>query len=142
MRHSVHQLRKKTWISHVNFDDVVITIISSYECKSFDDWYFPLISTSHRHIRKPTKLDKDLFHKDLSVHINRSLIRSFLPVLSHSCSFDTVIQYQSAHHSVHTHIIATSKILNSLPPASVIFVNENENENGEKRENNEFVNEN
>ena len=25
---------------------------------------------------------------------------------------------------------------------SVIFVNENENENGEKRENNEFVNEN
>ena len=26
--------------------------------------------------------------------------------------------------------------------ASVIFVNENENENGEKRENNEFVNEN
>ena len=26
--------------------------------------------------------------------------------------------------------------------SSVIFVNENENENGEKRENNEFVNEN
>ena len=26
--------------------------------------------------------------------------------------------------------------------ASVIFVNENDNENGEKRENNEFVNEN
>ena len=33
----------------------------------------------------------------------------------------------------------------SLPHAvldSVIFVNENKNENGEKRENNEFVNEN
>ena len=28
------------------------------------------------------------------------------------------------------------------PAVSVIFVNENENENGEKRENNEFVNEN
>ena len=28
------------------------------------------------------------------------------------------------------------------PLGSVIFVNENENENGEKRENNEFVNEN
>ena len=30
----------------------------------------------------------------------------------------------------------------NLPPTSVIFVNENENENGEKWENNEFVNEN
>ena len=30
----------------------------------------------------------------------------------------------------------------SNPLCSVIFVNENENENGEKRENNEFVNEN
>ena len=29
-----------------------------------------------------------------------------------------------------------------LAPTSVIFVNENKNENGEKRENNEFVNEN
>ena len=29
-----------------------------------------------------------------------------------------------------------------VEPCSVIFVNENENENGEKRENNEFVNEN
>ena len=29
-----------------------------------------------------------------------------------------------------------------LSVASMIFVNENENENGEKRENNEFVNEN
>ena len=28
------------------------------------------------------------------------------------------------------------------PQGSVIFINENENENGEKRENNEFVNEN
>ena len=28
------------------------------------------------------------------------------------------------------------------PDVSVIFVNENENENGETRENNEFVNEN
>ena len=28
------------------------------------------------------------------------------------------------------------------PGVSVIFVNENENKNGEKRENNEFVNEN
>ena len=28
-----------------------------------------------------------------------------------------------------------------MPVCSVIFVNENENENGEKRENNEFVNE-
>ena len=30
----------------------------------------------------------------------------------------------------------------SVCECSVIFVNENENENGEKRENNEFVNEN
>ena len=30
----------------------------------------------------------------------------------------------------------------SMASVSVIFVNENENENGEKRENNEFVNEN
>ena len=29
-----------------------------------------------------------------------------------------------------------------MQKSSVIFVNENENENGEKRENNEFVNEN
>ena len=29
-----------------------------------------------------------------------------------------------------------------IPKISVIFVKENENENGEKRENNEFVNEN
>ena len=33
--------------------------------------------------------------------------------------------------------------IDEWPPAtSVIFVNENENENGEKRDNNEFVNEN
>ena len=32
--------------------------------------------------------------------------------------------------------------IQELPESSVIFVNENENENGEKRENNEFVNEN
>ena len=33
-------------------------------------------------------------------------------------------------------------VIDVLLTASVIFVNENENENGEKRENNEFVNEN
>ena len=33
-------------------------------------------------------------------------------------------------------------VLAGQPPVSVIFFNENENENSEKRENNEFVNEN
>ena len=35
-----------------------------------------------------------------------------------------------------------SLLLLDFGSLSVIFVNENENENGEKRENNEFVNEN
>ena len=40
-------------------------------------------------------------------------------------------------------IVSAVKICKQcLQTASVIFVNENENENGEKRENNEFVNEN
>ena len=39
----------------------------------------------------------------------------------------------------HTH---KHSIHNNAQSYSVIFVNENENENGEKRENNEFVNEN
>ena len=38
--------------------------------------------------------------------------------------------------------IATIKFIPQSAWSSVIFVNENENENGEKRENNEFVNEN
>ena len=36
----------------------------------------------------------------------------------------------------------TVEVENAGGDGNVIFVNENENENGEKRENNEFVNEN
>ena len=39
-------------------------------------------------------------------------------------------------------LLISENILNRQYCLSVIFVNENENENGEKRENNEFVNEN
>ena len=38
--------------------------------------------------------------------------------------------------------LETDKLLLVIVHHSVIFVNENENENGEKQENNEFVNEN
>ena len=40
------------------------------------------------------------------------------------------------------HQKSTSVIPKTSAPNSVIFINENENEKGEKRENNEFVNEN
>ena len=38
--------------------------------------------------------------------------------------------------------MADVRVTENQAYGSVIFVNENENENGEKRENNEFVNEN
>ena len=39
-------------------------------------------------------------------------------------------------------LLPAQQLTSNVMHSSVIFVNENENENGEKRENNEFVNEN
>ena len=43
---------------------------------------------------------------------------------------------------LYTHKLVYNVLSGILASTSVIFVNENENENGEKRENNKFVNEN
>ena len=55
-----------------------------------------------------------------------------------SCD-STLYQVQLANTINKTHFVWKK---NLWLAASVIFINENENENGEKRENNEFVNEN
>ena len=41
-------------------------------------------------------------------------IFTFSPVLSHSCSFPKLLQYQSAHHSLRTHSIRYSQLLSRI----------------------------
>jgi len=87
-------------------------------------------SKFNRFFRLPTRLSTPtilLSRISMPMHTECDIVMANLSVCRH-----TLVLYQTGCH-----------IVKRFPPSgSVIFVNENENENYQKRKNNEFVNEN